>query len=117
MLYTNLSVQSTLLEGFTANGSLGYVSDWKSAREIFLKQSNDTTDTVRLRVMTWITPTLATPTGGPQVLSAISILSIAFLPNYRPHPGTNILCARNSVNDSARRYLEHCAGSQWTAVS
>ena len=23
MLYTNLSVQSTLLEGFTANGSLG----------------------------------------------------------------------------------------------
>ncbi len=25
MLYTNLSVQSTLLEGFTANGSLGYV--------------------------------------------------------------------------------------------
>jgi hypothetical protein len=24
MLYTNLSVQSTLLEGFTANGSLGY---------------------------------------------------------------------------------------------
>lgn len=26
MLYTNLSVQSTLLEGFTANGSLGYRS-------------------------------------------------------------------------------------------
>ncbi|SJL14854.1 related to alpha-L-rhamnosidase A [Armillaria ostoyae] len=26
MLYTNLSVQSTLLEGFTANGSLGYQS-------------------------------------------------------------------------------------------
>ena len=25
MLYTNLSVQSTLLEGFTANGSIGYV--------------------------------------------------------------------------------------------
>ena len=25
MLYTNLSVQSTLLEGFTANGSLSYV--------------------------------------------------------------------------------------------
>jgi len=25
MLYTNISVQSTLLEGFTANGSLGYV--------------------------------------------------------------------------------------------
>lgn len=24
MLYTNLSVQSTLLEGFTANGSLSY---------------------------------------------------------------------------------------------
>lgn len=27
MLYTNLSVQSTLLEGFTANGSLGYRSN------------------------------------------------------------------------------------------
>ena len=26
MLYTNLSVQSTLLEGFTANGSLSYVT-------------------------------------------------------------------------------------------
>lgn len=26
MLYTDLSVQSTLLEGFTANGSLGSVS-------------------------------------------------------------------------------------------
>ncbi|KAK0451160.1 Six-hairpin glycosidase [Desarmillaria tabescens] len=26
MLYTNMSVQSTLLEGFTANGSLGYLS-------------------------------------------------------------------------------------------
>lgn len=26
MLYTNLSVKSTLLEGFTANGSLGSVS-------------------------------------------------------------------------------------------
>ena len=25
MLYTNLSVESTLLEGFTANGSLSYV--------------------------------------------------------------------------------------------
>jgi hypothetical protein len=27
MLYTNLSVQSTLLEGFTANGSLGWASN------------------------------------------------------------------------------------------
>ena len=26
MLYTNLSVESTLLEGFTANGSLSYVA-------------------------------------------------------------------------------------------
>ena len=26
MLYTNLSVQSTLLEGYTANGSLGLVA-------------------------------------------------------------------------------------------
>ena len=34
MLYTNLSVESTLLEGFTANGSLSYVSPFSHSLNI-----------------------------------------------------------------------------------
>jgi len=52
MLYTNLSVQSTLLEGFTANGSLGYLF---LSRFHLLLYSNNSQDIDRLQATILIT--------------------------------------------------------------